>query len=80
MISLRLLQIPHKCLKPVNFPLGLSQFRFVKLLGGREFLVYLAARKALVHCLSLLVLDKSCKDKLEHGFAQDVCALLQLKS
>lgn len=42
--------------------------------------MYLAARKALVHCLSLQVLEKSCKDKLVHGFVQDVCALLQLKS
>lgn len=41
--------------------------------------MYLAAWKVLVHCLSLLVLEKTCKDKLVHGFAQDVCALLRVK-
>lgn len=41
--------------------------------------MYLAAWKVLVNCLSLLVLEKTCKEKLVYGFAQDVCALLRLK-
>lgn len=41
--------------------------------------MHLVAWEVLVHCLSLLVLEMTCKDKLVHSFTQVVCALLTVK-